>query len=77
MGASEKCSKINYDDSKFVGVEGSSDEVEEVRSFEVNSSLKGRRITRKVDCRIVFPLGLMMAASFLDRANMGNAAISG
>lgn len=36
-----------------------------------------RKIIRKIDFRLIFPLGLMLGASFLDRANIGNAAIAG
>jgi hypothetical protein len=77
MARSETCSTTKYDDTKSVGMEGSSDDPEEVGSVGGYSCVERRKITRKVDFRIVFPLGLMMAASFLDRANMGNAAISG
>lgn len=34
-------------------------------------------IIRKVDLRLIIPLGLMLGASFLDRTNIGNAAIAG
>ncbi|KAJ5414667.1 hypothetical protein N7509_001294 [Penicillium cosmopolitanum] len=77
MARSETCSTTKYDDTKFVGMEGSSNDPEEVGSVEGYSRVERRKIIRKIDFRIVFPLGLMMAASFLDRANMGNAAISG
>ncbi|KAJ5984608.1 hypothetical protein N7481_006707 [Penicillium waksmanii] len=77
MARSDTSSKTKYDDTKFVGMEGSSDDPEEARSLQGYSRVERRKITRKVDFRIVFPLGLMMAASFLDRANVGNAAISG
>ena len=36
-----------------------------------------RRIVRKVDFRVIVPLGMMLGMSFLDRGNMGNAAIAG
>lgn len=77
MARSETCSTTKYDDTKFVEMEGSSNDPEEVGSVEGYSRVERRKIIRKIDFRIVFPLGLMMAASFLDRANMGNAAISG
>lgn len=44
---------------------------------EVYTRAEQRRIIRRVDFRLIFPLGLMLGASFLDRANIGNAAIAG
>jgi hypothetical protein len=36
-----------------------------------------RKIIHKVDRRLLILLGLMQAASFLDRANIANAAVAG
>jgi hypothetical protein len=36
-----------------------------------------RRIIRKVDRRLLILLGFMQAVSFLDRANIANAAVAG
>jgi hypothetical protein len=36
-----------------------------------------RKIIHKVDRRLLIILGLMQAVSFLDRANMSNAAVAG
>lgn len=36
-----------------------------------------RKIIHKVDRRLLTVLGLMQAVSFLDRANMSNAAVAG
>lgn len=36
-----------------------------------------RMIIHKVDRRLLTVLGLMQAVSFLDRANMSNAAVAG
>lgn len=36
-----------------------------------------RKIIHRVDRRLLIILGLMQAVSFLDRANMSNAAVAG
>lgn len=36
-----------------------------------------RRITRKVDYRLVTTLGILYCASLMDRTNLGSAAIAG
>lgn len=36
-----------------------------------------RKIIHKVDRRLLIILGFMQAVSFLDRANMSNAAVAG
>ncbi|KAH8689061.1 major facilitator superfamily domain-containing protein [Talaromyces proteolyticus] len=36
-----------------------------------------RRIQRKVDMRLVLPLGLLYTMAFLDRSNLGNVAVAG
>ena len=36
-----------------------------------------RKIIHKVDRRLLIIVGLMQAVSFLDRANMSNAAVAG
>lgn len=36
-----------------------------------------RKIVHKVDRRLLIIVGLMQAVSFLDRANMSNAAVAG
>jgi hypothetical protein len=77
MARSETFFNSKNDETKSVVMAGSSEDPEEYQGAEVYSRVERRKITRKIDFRIVFPLGLMMAASFLDRANMGNAAISG
>lgn len=77
MTLSELCRKTNDDVTEFVGMSDSSKDPEQAPGVEAHSRTKRQRITRKVDFRIVFPLGLMMATGFLDRANIGNAAIAG
>lgn len=44
---------------------------------EVYDVAEQRRIIHKVDRRLLVILGLMQAVSFLDRANLANAAVSG
>lgn len=77
MNLSELRCKTNIGVPKFVGVSGSSKDPEQASGVEAYSRTERRKIIRKVDFRIVLPLGLMMAAGFLDRANIGNAAIAG
>lgn len=53
------------------------DSLKHLDGNEVFSRAEQRKIIRKVDFRVIFPLGLMLGASFLDRGNVGNAAIAG
>jgi hypothetical protein len=48
-----------------------------VNDDEVYTLSEQRQIIHKVDRRLLTVLGLMQAVSFLDRANMSNAAIAG
>lgn len=45
--------------------------------YELYSRAEQKKIIRQVDFRVIFPLGLMLAVGFLDRGNVGNAAIAG
>ena len=49
-------------------------DVEEDEEF---TQAEQRKIIHKVDRRLLVILGLMQAVSFLDRANMSNAAVAG
>lgn len=73
--------KMNYENKKEVaespGMEDLSKIPKQYSTAEEFSRKEQRKVMRKVDIRIIFPLGLMLAASFLDRANIGNAAIAG
>lgn len=68
--------------NKTAGLQELADEVES-KHIELTAAneeyplAEQRRIIRKIDFRLIFPLGLMLGASFLDRANIGNAAIAG
>ena len=56
---------------------GTPEDLEKEGRVESCSRAEQRRISRKLDVRIIFPLGLMLAASMFDRGNIGNAAIAG
>lgn len=44
---------------------------------EVYTVAEQRKIIHKVDRRLLILMGLMQAVSFLDRANIANAAVAG
>jgi len=44
---------------------------------EEYSRKEQEKIIRRVDLRLIFPLGLLLGANLLDRTNLGNAAIAG
>ncbi|KAI8931665.1 hypothetical protein NX059_011312 [Plenodomus lindquistii] len=49
----------------------------DVEDDEEYTVAEQRRIIHKVDRRLLTVLGLMQGVSFLDRANMSNAAVAG
>jgi len=49
----------------------------DVNDDEEYTLAEQRKIIHKVDRRLLTVLGLMQAVSFLDRANMSNAAVAG
>lgn len=49
----------------------------DVNDDEEYTVAEQRKIIHKVDRRLLTVLGLMQAVSFLDRANMSNAAVAG
>lgn len=77
MAFSGLCNKADDTVSEHVEMSDSPKDPERAPAIERYTYAERRKITRKIDFRIVFPLGLMMAASFLDRANIANAAIAG
>ena len=62
---------------KLSGLADTSDGMEKGNGGEYCSRAEKSRISRKLGVRIILPLGLMLAASMFDRANIGNAAIAG
>lgn len=53
------------------------DKVQYAPTFQDNDYPEDRRITRKVDFRLLPILTLLYLLSFLDRSNIGNAKIDG
>ena len=49
----------------------------DVNDDEEYTLAEQRKIIHKVDRRLLTVIGLMQAVSFLDRANMSNAAVAG
>lgn len=60
---------------KQYGIGG--DEERSLDEDEEYSVAEQRKIIHKVDRRLLTILGLMQAVSFLDRANLSNAAVAG
>ena len=77
MACSELHCKAKEEAIEHIELSDSSKDQEQAHGVGEFSDAERRRIIRKVDFRIIFPLGLMLAAGFLDRANVGNAAIAG
>lgn len=74
LGKEERLESVSLEPN---GLEATSDTLEKGNGDENYSRAEKRRISRKLDLRIIFPLGLMLAASMFDRGNIGNAAIAG
>lgn len=62
---------VNVDEKQPIG------EHVEVDNDDEFTLAEQRKIIHKVDRRLLTILGLMQAVSFLDRANMSNAAVAG
>ena len=58
-------------------IEETKETVVNVDEDEEYTSSEQRKIIHKVDRRLLLVLGMMQAVSFLDRANMSNAAVAG
>ena len=70
------------EDEKKVGLEHSSDEIEQVaqrppdNAHHVHPDIE-KRVIRKMDLRIVSLVTALYVLAFLDRSNIGNAEIAG
>ncbi|KEF54183.1 uncharacterized protein A1O9_09978 [Exophiala aquamarina CBS 119918] len=53
------------------------DLLEQQNADEVFTPKEARDIVRKIDWRLIVPLGLMLGANLIDRTNLGNTSIAG
>lgn len=74
--ADHKTSQYHTDDISNMKEDAANVEVD-VDDDEEYTFAEQRKIIHKVDRRLLTVLGLMQAVSFLDRANMSNAAVAG
>lgn len=80
MGPVEEAKGIDTmhtEDTELAGKDKERVEEPDVDEDEQYSVAEQRKIIHKVDRRLLIILGLMQAVSFLDRANLSNAAIAG
>ncbi|KAJ5958215.1 uncharacterized protein N7479_005365 [Penicillium vulpinum] len=64
-----------YPDEKVLDIDES--HIEEIQTLPELTPAEKKRILRRVDCRLVIPLGIILCVSLLDRTNVSFAMVAG